>query len=591
MLGHFQESVLDSGLNVKDMAQISMDGPNINWAFFALVKKKLDTDYNSSIINIGSCGLHVVHNSFKTGAPASGWNVSGFLSSLYYLFKDSQARREDYSTTCGSTLMPLKFVNHRWLENIPVCDRSLTILPSVELYVKAVQEKKFTKPTCKSYEVVSVAVKDKLILAKLHFFKFVASHLQPFLVVYQTDRPMVPFLSDDLSFMVRGVMKCFIKTDKLAEASDDKLSRILEDRDNRLTYKKVNLGFLTEKYLKEESKKPHVSGRHVIEFRMSAMTFLEEVVKKVLNKCPLTYSLVRNLSPVEATVRAVNKDKTTKKARRKANKDQADAVWKVCVPNCFHNGNSNKGNVVQCHLYQTWIHPECVGQNDSDIVEIPTCRTLQQLLDRSSVLESMLVRLEESNRQLVALVGEQRKEMSELRDGMKSANACSYADVVRAPRGVTLLVGNSLVRDIDRMRTADGVETNVCCKSGVSFAEIGDMIVEAANHDKLNGIVVVGGTNEAMGNVSIDELKERTQLLITKVKSVAEAATVGSVLPWRDHDPERLAKVNGAIRETCREMCVKYVDHDGNFTFRDGTVDEAAYVSDGLHLSSQLSQK
>ena len=53
----------------------------------------------------------------------------------------------------------------------------------------------------------------------------------------------------------------------------------------------------------------------------------------------------------------------------------------------------------------------------------------------------------------------------------------------------------------------------------------------------------------------------------------------------RDHDPERLAKVNGAIGETCCEMCVKYVDHDGNFTFRDGTVDEAAYVSDGLHLS------
>ena len=157
----------------------------------------------------------------------------------------------------------------------------------------------------------------------------------------------------------------------------------------------------------------------------------------------------------------------------------------------------------------------------------------------------------------------------------------------RAPRGVTLLVGNSLVRDIDMLRTADGVETNVCCKSGGFFAEIGDMIVEAANHDKLNGIVVVGRTKEAVVNVSIDELYERTQLLITKANSVAEAVTVGSVLPWRDHDPERLAKVNGAIREACREMCVKYVDHDGNFTFRDGTVYEAAYVSDGLHLSRE----
>ena len=71
-------------------------------------------------------------------------------------------------------------------------------------------------------------------------------------------------------------MKCFIKNDKLSEASDDKLSRVLEDRDNRLTYKKVNLGFVTEKYLKKASKKSHVSERQVMDFRMSAIRFLEE---------------------------------------------------------------------------------------------------------------------------------------------------------------------------------------------------------------------------------------------------------------------------------------------------------------------------
>ena len=91
----------------------------------------------------------------------------------------------------------------------------------------------------------------------------------------------------------------------------------------------------------------------------------------------ITTDLTVELPPVEATVCAVKKGKTTKKARRKANKDQADAVWKECVPNCFHNGNSNKGNVVQCHLCQTWIHPEYVGQNDCDIVRIWTCPTCQ----------------------------------------------------------------------------------------------------------------------------------------------------------------------------------------------------------------------
>ena len=68
--------------------------------------------------------------------------------------------------------------------------------------------------------------------------------------------------------------------------------------------------------------------------------------------------------------------------------------------------------------------------------------------------------------------------------------------------------------------------------------------------------------------MSIDELKERTQVLITKAKSVAEAVTVGSVLPWRDHDPERLEKVNGAIRDTCREMCVKYNNNNNIHLFQ-----------------------
>ena len=45
----------------------------------------------------------------------------------------------------------------------------------------------------------------------------------------------------------------------------------------------------------------------------------------------ITTDLTVELPSVEATVCAVNKEKTTKKARRKANKDQADVVWKVCV--------------------------------------------------------------------------------------------------------------------------------------------------------------------------------------------------------------------------------------------------------------------
>ena len=210
-----------------------------------------------------------------------------------------------------------------------------------------------------------------------------------------------------------------------------------------------------------------------------------------------------------------------------------DANWKVCVPNCFYDGNNIKVTIVQCHICKSWIHPECVGQTDSDIVGIwtcPTCRTLpvlvQRLLDRSSRAggdDGSPRGIEQATHcpRRRATTGYERTSRRDV------VSEHVHDDVVRASRGVTLLVGNSLVRDIDVMRTAEGVSTNVRSKSGASFADIGDMIEEAANHDDFNSIVVVSGTKEAMGKVSNDDFKERTQLLITKAKTVAEAVTVG----------------------------------------------------------------
>ena len=39
---------------------------------------------------------------------------------------------------------------------------------------------------------------DTLTTAKLQFFLFVAGILQPFLKLYQTDQPMIPFMYNDI---------------------------------------------------------------------------------------------------------------------------------------------------------------------------------------------------------------------------------------------------------------------------------------------------------------------------------------------------------------------------------------------------------
>ena len=61
------------------------------------------------------------------------------LRSAYQLFKDTPARREDYTSVTGSSTFPLKIVAHRWVENVRVLERVIDILPSLKQYVKSVE--------------------------------------------------------------------------------------------------------------------------------------------------------------------------------------------------------------------------------------------------------------------------------------------------------------------------------------------------------------------------------------------------------------------------------------------------------------------
>jgi hypothetical protein len=150
MVGHFNSCT--DGLARRNLLQISMDGPNVNHKFKRVMDDSINTVFNHSLLDIESCGLHVVHGAFKDGAVASGWPVQKLLLGLYHLFKESPARRENYTKTTGSNMFPLKFCCHRWLENIPVAERAVEIWPNIQKYVMEVTARTFTRPTCASYD-------------------------------------------------------------------------------------------------------------------------------------------------------------------------------------------------------------------------------------------------------------------------------------------------------------------------------------------------------------------------------------------------------------------------------------------------------
>lgn len=204
------ESKIEQQLGLSNIVQLSMDGPNVNWSAFKKLQDKVEVEHNNLLINIGSCGLHIVHNALRSGINETKWEISNQLFSLYTLFDNVPARRDDLESVTKSVIYPLPFCSHRWAENVKVCERAQSILPNLKKYIEAVEVKKIKHPGTKSYETVQQMCRDPLINAKLAFIISVGKQVEKFLVEYQTDKPMIPFLAKDLASMVRNCMDRFV---------------------------------------------------------------------------------------------------------------------------------------------------------------------------------------------------------------------------------------------------------------------------------------------------------------------------------------------------------------------------------------------
>jgi len=114
--------------------------------------------------------------------------------------------------------------------------------------------------------------------------------------MFQGERPMVPFLGDELHSILRSLMARFIKDDLLKEADTAlKLLKInCEDVKNQKECKKVDIGFAASATLLAAPKT--VSDLQKMAFRTGCCKFLAGMTAKLLERSPLQFSLVRNLN-------------------------------------------------------------------------------------------------------------------------------------------------------------------------------------------------------------------------------------------------------------------------------------------------------
>ena len=72
-----------AGLDFSKIIQISVDGPSVNWCSYGEVVKNREEMELHQLINIGSCGLDVIHGSFKTGIEVTDWNIRPLQKVLF----------------------------------------------------------------------------------------------------------------------------------------------------------------------------------------------------------------------------------------------------------------------------------------------------------------------------------------------------------------------------------------------------------------------------------------------------------------------------------------------------------------------------
>ena len=67
LVNHFFEFMEELKLNLSLLLALGMDGPSVKRSFEKKLKVRLEENYATQILDIGTCSLHIVNNAFLEG--------------------------------------------------------------------------------------------------------------------------------------------------------------------------------------------------------------------------------------------------------------------------------------------------------------------------------------------------------------------------------------------------------------------------------------------------------------------------------------------------------------------------------------------
>ena len=120
---------------VNNLVQLCKYETNVNWTFLDTLENccKEEDPNAPSLLNIESCGLHILRGPYKTGHNKVDCDVDKTLKAVHVIFKHLPVRRAEYladnniinqhNDQALKSFFPLKLCGHRWLKNNKVIIR------------------------------------------------------------------------------------------------------------------------------------------------------------------------------------------------------------------------------------------------------------------------------------------------------------------------------------------------------------------------------------------------------------------------------------------------------------------------------------
>ena len=225
-----RKTVEESGLSPRFLLSLSSDGPNVSKSIKQNINNKLQENFKRQLVDTGSCQIHVACNSFGKGIEAYGEAVENLCIDLFYFFKLSASRREDYLAIQQKLdldeIVLLRHVESRWLSLLPAVERVKGQFPALLEYVKKLPDTDKKIKSNERYKKIMGLLTAPETIVQLCFLQSVKPVFERFWQMFQTEGPLIHVLHQAMVDLLKQVMLRFLKQDVVKEKAVDELLKL-----------------------------------------------------------------------------------------------------------------------------------------------------------------------------------------------------------------------------------------------------------------------------------------------------------------------------------------------------------------------------